>query len=136
EEYAAYGATLPPTFLRGEIGFEGTSFLPAGAFLRGVGVSPGRITAPARVISNLAQSYQFQRGEILVTVNTDPAWTPLFISAGGVVLETGGMLSHGAIVSREYGIPAVTGVRDATRHLHNGQVITVDGNRGIVSLNS
>ena len=136
EEYAAYGATLPPTFLRGEIGFEGTSFLPAGAFLRGVGVSPGRITAPARVISSLAQSYQLQRGEILVTVNTDPAWTPLFISAGGVVLETGGMLSHGAIVSREYGIPAVTGVRDATRHLHDGQIITVDGNRGIVSLNS
>jgi len=136
EEYAAYGSTLPPTFLRGEIGFEGTSFLPAGAFLRGVGVSPGRITAPARVISDLAHSYQLQRGEILVTVNTDPAWTPLFISAGGVVLETGGMLSHGAIVSREYGIPAVTGVRDATRHLHDGQIITVDGNRGIVSLDS
>jgi phosphohistidine swiveling domain-containing protein len=136
EEYAAYGASLPPTFLRGEIGFESTLFLPTGAFLRGVGVSPGCITAPARVISNPVQSYQLQHGEILVTVNTDPAWTPLFVSAGGVVLETGGMLSHGAIVSREYGIPAVTGVRDATRHLHSGQVITVDGNHGIVSLNS
>ena len=136
EEYAAYGTGLPPTFLRGEIGFEGTALLPAGAFLRGVGVSPGCITAPARIIPTLTQSYQLRRGEILVTVNTDPAWTPLFISAGGVVLETGGMLSHGAIVSREYGIPAVTGVRDATRHLHSGQIITVDGNRGIVSLES
>jgi phosphohistidine swiveling domain-containing protein len=136
QEYAAYCVTLPPTFLRGEIGFESAPFRPTGELLRGVGVSPGRITGPARVLPNLAQSYQLQRGEILITVNTDPAWTPLFISAGGVVLETGGMLSHGAIVSREYGIPAVTGVRDATHYLHNGQIITVDGNQGIVSLNS
>jgi phosphoenolpyruvate-protein kinase (PTS system EI component) len=67
-----------------------------------------------------------------VTVNPDPGWTPLFVTAGGVV-ETGGTLSHGAIVSREYSIPAVTGVRHATRQLQSGQCIAVDGKNGVVS---
>jgi len=133
EEYASYGQGLPPTFLRGGMGFEVLDIPPGSTRLRGLGVSPGYVTAPARVISDLAQSHLLKPGEILVTVNADPGWTPLFVTAGGVVLETGGMLSHGAIVSREYGIPAVTGVRHATRQLHSGQCITVDGKNGVVS---
>ena len=133
EEYASYDQGLPPTFVRGRMGFEAFDIPPGSTRLRGLGVSPGYVTAPARVISDLAQSYLFEPGEILVAVNADPGWTPLFVTAGGVVLETGGMLSHGAIVSREYGIPAVTGVRRATRQLHSGQCITVDGKNGVVS---
>jgi pyruvate,water dikinase len=115
------------------MGFEVLGIPPGSTRLRGLGVSPGYVTAPARVISDLAQSHLLEPGEILVTVNADPGWTPLFVTAGGVVLETGGMLSHGAIVSREYGIPAVTGVRHATRQLQSGQCITVDGKNGVVS---
>jgi phosphohistidine swiveling domain-containing protein len=133
EEYASYGQGLPPTFVRGRIGFEAFDIPQGSTRLHGLGVSPGYVTAPARVISDLAQSHLLEPGEILVTVNADPGWTPLFVTAGGVVLETGGMLSHGAIVSREYGIPAVTGVRHATRQLHSGQCITVDGKNGVVS---
>jgi phosphohistidine swiveling domain-containing protein len=133
EEYASYGQRLPPTFVRGMMGFETFEIPPGSTQLHGLGVSPGYVTAPARVISDLAQSHLLKPGEILVAVNADPGWTPLFVTAGGVVLETGGMLSHGAIVSREYGIPAVTGVRHATRQLHSGQCITVDGKNGVVS---
>jgi phosphohistidine swiveling domain-containing protein len=133
EEYASYGQGLPPTFVRGGRGFEAFDIPPDSTQLRGLGVSPGYVTAPARVISDLAQSHLLKPGEILVAVNADPGWTPLFVTAGGVVLETGGMLSHGAIVSREYGIPAVTGVHHATRQLHSGQWITVDGKNGVVS---
>jgi pyruvate,water dikinase len=133
EEYASYSQMLPPTFVRGGMGFEAFDIPPGNAWLRGLGVSPGYVTAPARVISDLAQSHLLKPGEILVAVNADPGWTPLFVTAGGVVLETGGMLSHGAIVSREYGIPAVTGVRHATRQLHSGQCVTLDGSNGVVS---
>ncbi len=133
EEYASYGQGLPPTFVRGGMGFEALAIPPGSTQLRGLGVSPGYVTAPARVISDLAQSHLLRPGEILVTVNADTGWTPLFVTAGGVVLETGGMLSHGAIVSREYGIPAVAGVRHATRQLHSGQCITLDGKNGVVS---
>jgi len=133
EEYASYSQGLPPTFVRGGMGFEAFDILPGSTQLHGLGVSPGHVTAPARVISDLAQSHLLEPGEILVAVNADPGWTPLFVTAGGVVLETGGMLSHGAIVSREYGIPAVTGVRHATRQLRSGQCITVDGKNGVVS---
>jgi phosphohistidine swiveling domain-containing protein len=133
EEYASYGQGLPPTFVRGSTGFEAFAIPQGSTRLHGLGVSPGYVTAPARVISDLAQSHLLEPGEILVAVNADPGWTPLFVTAGGVVLETGGMLSHGAIVSREYGIPAVTGVRHATRQLHSGQCITVDGKNGVVS---
>ncbi len=72
-------------------------------------------------------------GEILVAPSTDPGWTPLFLTAGGLVMEMGGPNSHGAVVAREYGIPAVVGVPDATTRLRTGQLITVDGAAGTVS---
>jgi pyruvate,water dikinase len=72
-------------------------------------------------------------GEILVAPSTDPGWTPLFLIAGGLVMEMGGAMSHGAVVAREYGIPAVVGVPDATEHIITGQQITVDGFTGEIS---
>jgi pyruvate,water dikinase len=95
------------------------------------GVAEGR----ARVVTDLEEAVDLMRGEILVTATTDPAWTPLFLVAGGLVLEQGGMLSHGAIVAREYGLPAVVNVADATRMIRNGQQITVNADRGRVVLN-
>ena len=73
---------------------------------------------------------QLLPGEILVCPGTDPAWTPLFLSAGGLVMEVGGLMTHGSVVAREYGIPAVVGVFQATTRLHTGQRIRVDGNSG------
>jgi pyruvate,water dikinase len=94
------------------------------------GVAEGR----ARVVADLEEAVDLMRGEILVTATTDPAWTPLFLVAGGLVLEQGGMLSHGAIIAREYGLPAVVNVADATRIIRNGQQITVNADRGRVVL--
>ncbi|HKH57853.1 MAG TPA: PEP-utilizing enzyme, partial [Rubrobacter sp.] len=74
-------------------------------------------------------------GEILVAPSTDPGWTPLFLTAGGLVMEMGGPMSHGAIVAREYGIPAVVGVPDATERIETGARITVDGSAGEVTPN-
>jgi pyruvate,water dikinase len=73
-------------------------------------------------------------GEILVAPSTDPGWTPLFLTAGGLVMEMGGSNSHGAVVAREYGIPAVVGVAGATERISTGQVVTVDGGAGRVTI--
>jgi pyruvate,water dikinase len=73
-------------------------------------------------------------GEILVAPSTDPGWTPLFLTAGGLVMEMGGMMSHGAVVAREYGIPAVVGVAGATERIATGDTVTVDGSSGVVAL--
>jgi pyruvate,water dikinase len=75
---------------------------------------------------------RLEPGEILVAPSTDPGWTPLFMTAGALVMEMGGVISHGAVVAREYGIPAVVGVADATTRLRDGQSITVDGAAGTV----
>jgi phosphoenolpyruvate synthase/pyruvate phosphate dikinase len=77
---------------------------------------------------------QLQPGEILVCPATDPAWTPLFLSVGGLVMEVGGLMTHGSVVAREYGIPAVVGVFQATTCLQDGQRIRVDGNSGQVMI--
>lgn len=101
--------------------------------LRGSAASPGTVTAPARVVRS-PQGVQLEPGEILVAPSTDPGWTPLFLTAGGLVMEMGGMMSHGAVVAREYGIPAVVGVADATERIATGDRVTVDGSAGAVSL--
>ena len=72
-------------------------------------------------------------GEVLVAPSTDPGWTPLFLTAGALVMEMGGMMSHGAVVAREYGIPAVVGVPDATGRITTGEHVTVDGSAGTVA---
>ena len=103
---------------------------PDGALL-GTPASIGTVTAPARVVLDPV-GVRLEPGEILVAPSTDPGWTPLFLTAGGVVLETGGVNSHGAVVAREYGIPAVVGIPGITRTVANGQTITVDGAAGSV----
>ena len=101
--------------------------------LRGTPASGGVVTGEARVILEPGSAH-LEPGEILVAPSTDPGWTPLFLTAGGLVMEMGGPMSHGAIVAREYGIPAVVGVPDATERIETGQRITIDGSPGIVSL--
>jgi pyruvate,water dikinase len=101
---------------------------------RGVAGSPGVVTGVARVIQGPEEFSRLQNGEILVAPLTNPVWTPLFAIAGAIVTEVGGILSHGAIVAREYGIPAVMSVAGATQMIRDGQTVTIDGNRGIVFL--
>jgi pyruvate,water dikinase len=100
--------------------------------LRGSPASPGTVTGRARVILS-PRGAHLEPGEILVAPSTDPGWTPLFLTAGGLVMEMGGMMSHGAVVAREYGIPAVVGVTDATERIATGDVITVDGSSGVIA---
>jgi pyruvate,water dikinase len=100
--------------------------------LRGTPASAGRVTAMARVIVDPVGAV-LQPGEILVAPSTDPGWTPLFLTAGGLVMEMGGAMSHGSIVAREYGIPAVVGVPNATELIETGQLLTVDGSAGTIS---
>jgi pyruvate,water dikinase len=105
---------------------------PTGS-LAGTPASAGQITGVARVIHDPVGA-RLEPGEILVAPSTDPGWTPLFLAAAGLVMEMGGPNSHGAVVAREYGIPAVVGVPNATDRISTGQLITVDGSAGTVSL--
>ncbi|MCB9742059.1 MAG: hypothetical protein H6740_05635 [Alphaproteobacteria bacterium] len=117
----------PPIFLVGDEEVEVGEGLRR---LTGVGISAGRATGTVRVLRSPAEAERLAPGEILVAEATDPGWTPLFLVAGGLVLELGSMLSHGAVVAREYGLPAVVNVPGATRTLRDGQRVTVDGGRG------
>lgn len=105
-----------------------------GDTIRGLGASPGVVTGTAYVLHGPEDFEQMKPGAILVASITTPAWTPLFALAAGVVTDIGGPLSHGSIVAREYGIPAVLGTGVATKRIHSGQTITVDGSAGIVTL--
>ncbi|HYW88853.1 MAG TPA: PEP-utilizing enzyme, partial [Chloroflexota bacterium] len=102
-----------------------------GRVLRGTPASAGRVEGRARVIIEPAGA-RLAPGEILVAPSTDPGWTPLFLTAGGLVMEMGGAMSHGAVVAREYGIPAVVGVPAATERIADGEAIRVDGSSGTV----
>ncbi|MEV6347181.1 PEP/pyruvate-binding domain-containing protein [Actinoplanes sp. NPDC051851] len=121
---------IPLAFL----GQEGKSGDPADqtSGIKGSPVSPGRVTAPARHITSVEDFPKLQAGEVLLASFITPAWSPLLSIAGAVVTDTGGTLSHGSIVAREYGIPAVMGTNHATRVIRDGQVVTVDGDRGLV----
>jgi pyruvate,water dikinase len=107
-----------------------------GNLIKGVATSPGKVTAAARVLHGPEEFGQMQPGEVLVASITTPAWTPLFAMASAVVTDIGGPLSHGSIVAREYGIPAVLGTGSATKRIHSGDTITVDGGAGVVTLSS
>ncbi len=103
---------------------------PPGALI-GNPVSGGVVEGTVRVIHD-PQTETVAPGDILVAPFTDPGWTPLFINAGGLIMEVGGAMTHGSVVAREYGIPAIVGVRDATKLLQTGQHVRVDGNRGVI----
>lgn len=106
--------------------------LPAGALV-GLPVSAGTVEGRARVILNMAEA-DLEAGDILVTAYTDPSWTPLFVAIKGLVTEVGGLMTHGAVIAREYGLPAVVGVERATRLIRDGQRIRVHGTDGYVEV--
>lgn len=101
--------------------------------LQGIGVSPGQASGAARIIRDPREAAHFAPGDILVARATDPAWTPLFLTAGAIVVENGGYLSHGAIIAREFGIPAVVNLPGVLERLSDGQQLCVDGSQGRVS---
>jgi pyruvate,water dikinase len=124
---------LPPKFLRGNVEFDDTVVRGADTVrVSGVSASPGVVTGRIRVVQNIEALPTVREGDIMVTSNTDPGWTAVFSKLGGLITETGGILSHGAVVSREYGIPAVTAVKDATGFFRTGQRVTLDGNDGTI----
>jgi len=101
--------------------------------IRGTPASPGVARGNARVLRTPVGA-QLEPGEVLVAPATDPGWTPLFLTASALVMEMGGMMSHGAVVAREYGIPAVVGVAGATERIVTGQPLRVDGSAGTVAI--
>ncbi len=133
-------ATPPQLLPKGSWGDVFRRWMPAaseeqtGNVIKGIGGSMGTVTAPARVLGGPQDFGQMQPGDVLVASITTPAWTSLFAMASGVVTDIGGPLSHSSIVAREYGIPAVLGTAVATRRIHSGQLIEVDGDAGTVKL--
>jgi len=106
--------------------------LPADALV-GRAVSAGVVEGRARVLSDMADA-ELEAGDILVTAFTDPSWTPLFVSIKALVTEVGGLMTHGAVIAREYGLPAVVGVENATRLIKDGQRVRVHGTDGYVEI--
>jgi rifampicin phosphotransferase len=135
-EYQLYSKLTPPRVLTsdGEMvaGKYKRDNLPTGALV-GLPVSSGVIEGRARVIINMEEA-ELEAGDILVTAFTDPSWTPLFVSIKGLVTEVGGLMTHGAVIAREYGLPAVVGVENATRLIKDGQRIRVNGTDGYVEI--
>jgi pyruvate,water dikinase len=134
--FRSYQALTPPRVLTsdGEVvaGAYRRDDVPAGALV-GLPVSAGIIEGRARVIHDMAEA-DLEPGDILVTAYTDPSWTPLFVAIAGLVTEVGGLMTHGAVIAREYGLPAVVGVEQATRLIRNGQRIRVHGTDGYVEI--
>jgi rifampicin phosphotransferase len=136
EEFGSYQALTPPRVFTsdGEVvtGTYRRDDVPPGA-LTGLPVSAGTVEGRARVILDMAQA-DLETGDILVTAYTDPSWTPAFVAIKGLVTEVGGLMTHGAVIAREYGLPAVVGVLDATRLIRDGQRIRVHGTDGYVEI--
>src|SRR5207248_8189732 len=106
--------------------------LPGGALV-GLSVYAGMVEGRTRVILDMAEA-DIAPGDILVTAYTDPSWSPLFVAIAGLVTEVGGLMTHGAVIAREYGLPAVVGVEHATRLIRDGQRIRVNGTDGYVEI--
>jgi rifampicin phosphotransferase len=136
DAFGSYQALTPPRVLTsdGEViaGAYRRDDQPAGALV-GLPVSAGIIEGRARVILDMAEA-DLEAGDILVTAYTDPSWTPLFVAIEGLVTEVGGLMTHGAVIAREYGLPAVVGVEHATRRIRDGQRIRVHGTEGYVEI--
>jgi pyruvate,water dikinase len=136
DAFRSYQALTPPRVLTsdGEViaGAYRRDDLPAGALV-GLPVSAGTVEGRARVILDMAQA-DLEAGDILVTAYADPSWTPLFVAIMGLVTEVGGLMTHGAVIAREYGLPAVVGVEHATQLIRDGQRIRVHGTDGYVEI--
>ena len=133
-EQQRYAALQPPDMIVGDHPVYETSLSDSPNVLSGLASSPGRVVGPARILRTPQDGARLQPGDILVAPSTDPGWTPLFLLASGLVMETGGYLSHGAIVAREYGIPAVLNVRRAMQRIPDGATIVLDGGAGLIQL--
>ncbi|MEG8275272.1 rifamycin-inactivating phosphotransferase [Streptomyces sp. AHA2] len=136
EAFRSYHALTPPRVLTsdGEM-LDGTyrrDDVPAGALI-GLAVSAGTVEGRARVVLDMAHA-DLEAGDILVTPYTDPSWSPLFVGIAGLVTEVGGLMTHGAVIAREYGLPAVVGVDRATRRIRDGQRVRVHGSDGYVEI--
>src|SRR5262249_13408783 len=136
EAFESYRALTPPRVMTsdGEVltGAYRRDQLPDGALV-GLPVLAGTIEGRARVIVDMADA-DIEAGDILVTTGTDPSWTPLFVTIAGLVTEVGGQMTHGAVIAREYGLPAVVGIEHATDLIQDGQRIRVHGTDGYVEL--
>jgi pyruvate,water dikinase len=136
DAFRSYQALTPPRALTSDgeaiAGTYRRDDVPAGALI-GLPVSTGTVEGRARVVTDMARA-ELEAGDILVTRYTDPSWTPLFLTTAGLVTEVGGLMTHGAVIAREYGLPAVVGVEQATRLVRDGQRIRVDGAAGYVEL--
>jgi phosphoenolpyruvate synthase/pyruvate phosphate dikinase len=136
DEFRSFEALTPPRVLTSDgeavAGMYRRDDLPAGA-VAGLPVSAGCIEGRARVVLDVADA-ELEAGDILVTAYTDPSWSPLFVTISGLVTEVGGLMTHGAVIAREYGLPAVVGVQHATRLIQDGQRIRVDGTHGYVEI--
>jgi rifampicin phosphotransferase len=136
DAFRSYQALTPPRVLTSDgeamAGAYRREGVPTGALV-GIPVSAGTIEGRARVVLDMAQA-DLEAGDILVTAYTDPSWTPLFVAIKGLVTEVGGLMTHGAVIAREYGLPAVVGVEHATRLIHDGQRIRVHGTDGYVEI--
>ncbi|WP_307796224.1 rifamycin-inactivating phosphotransferase [Amycolatopsis sp. 195334CR] len=134
QAFQSYGTLTPPRVLTSDgealTGEYRRDDVPDGA-LAGMAVSGGTVEGRARVVLDMADA-ELEPGDILVTAYTDPSWTPLFVAIAGLVTEVGGLMTHGAVVAREYGLPAVVGVDQATRLIEDGQRIRVHGTEGYV----
>ena len=133
-EFFKYTHILPPKFVKNGVDFDDTIAIDSSNLVYGTASSPGVVTGRIHVIESIEGLSEIEDGDILVTSNTDPGWTAAFSRLGGLITETGGILSHGAVISREYRIPAVTAVMGATKLFKTGQTVTVDGNDGIIYL--
>ena len=132
KEFYRYKSSLPPKFLKNGIEFDDTVMEYNKNAIYGAAASPGIFNGKARVVESIKELYHLEDNEILITSNTDPAWTAVFSKIGALITETGGILSHGAVISREYRIPAVTAVKGATNIFKTGEELVVDGNEGVV----
>jgi phosphoenolpyruvate synthase/pyruvate phosphate dikinase len=136
DAFRSYETLTPPRVLTSDgeaiTGAYRRDDVPSGA-LAGLPVSAGVVEGRARVILDMGQA-DLEPGDILVTAYTDPSWTPLFVAITGLVTEVGGLMTHGAVIAREYGLPAVVGVVDATRLIRDGQRIRVHGTDGYVEV--
>ncbi len=136
DEYHLYEKLTPPRVMTSDgeiiVGKYKREDLPADA-IAGLPVSTGTIEGRARVIVDLEDAH-LEEGDILITTFTDPSWTPLFVSIKGLVTEVGGLMTHGAVIAREYGLPAVVGVENATKQIKDGQRILVNGTEGYIQV--
>lgn len=133
-DYQAYEKLTPPRVMTSDgeviVGDYDTGNIPDGS-LPGLAVSAGVVEGRARIVKDLKNAY-LSEGDILVTEFTDPSWTPTFVSIKGLITEVGGLSTHGAIIAREYGLPAVVSVRDATKLIRDGQMIRLNGTEGYI----